>query len=60
MSGAVINTAGAWFPGLRRVHRRGRTLTVCLAELFRLEPSGREVAATMLSTIIARPLRVAP
>jgi uncharacterized protein (TIGR00369 family) len=43
-----------------RVLRRGRTLTVCLAEVFGLEPSGREAVATMLSTIIVRPLRGAP
>ena len=38
-----------------RVLRQGRTLSVCLAEVFGLEGSGRELIATMLSTIIARP-----
>lgn len=38
-----------------RVLRPGRTLTVCLAEVFGIEGSGREMIATMLSTIIVRP-----
>jgi uncharacterized protein (TIGR00369 family) len=37
-----------------RVLRRGRTLTVCLAQVYGQEPGGRELVATMLSTIIAR------
>ena len=39
-----------------RVLRQGRTLTVCLAEVFGIGESGREAIATMLSTIISRPL----
>jgi uncharacterized protein (TIGR00369 family) len=38
-----------------RVLRQGRTLSVCFAEVFGLADSGREVIATMLSTIITRP-----
>ena len=39
-----------------REYRQGRTLTVCLAEVFGIGESGREAIATMLSTIISRPL----
>jgi uncharacterized protein (TIGR00369 family) len=38
-----------------RVLRPGRTLTVCLAQVFGIEGTAREMIATMLSTIIARP-----
>ena len=38
-----------------RVLRAGRLLTVCLAEVFGVEGDERELVATMLSTISARP-----
>ena len=37
------------------VLRAGRTLTVAMGEVFGLGPSGRELVAAMLSTIIVRP-----
>lgn len=43
------------FLACARVLRAGRTLTVATAEVFGLVPSGRELVAAMLSTIIARP-----
>ena len=38
-----------------RVIRSGRTLTVCLAEVFAVDDVGETLIATMLSTIILRP-----
>jgi uncharacterized protein (TIGR00369 family) len=38
------------------VLRAGRTLTVARADVFGLAPSGRELVATMLSTVISRPV----
>ena len=43
------------FLACARVLRAGRTLTVAMAEVFGLGPSGRELVAAMLSTIVARP-----
>jgi len=40
-----------------RVLRPGRTLTVCLAEVFAIDGADRVPVATMLSTIIIRPIR---
>ena len=40
-----------------RVRRPGRTLTVCLAEVFSIEGPPRAPIATMLSTAIVRPAR---
>ena len=39
-----------------RVLRAGRTLTVCLAEVFTAGGAERSLIATMLSTIIVRPV----
>jgi uncharacterized protein (TIGR00369 family) len=39
-----------------RVLRAGRTLTVCLAEVFTAGGAGGTLIATMLSTIIVRPI----
>lgn len=39
-----------------RVLRAGRTLTVCLAEVFTAGAPPRTLVATMLSTIIVRPI----
>jgi uncharacterized protein (TIGR00369 family) len=39
-----------------RVLRPGRTLTVCLAEVFGVTGDSRTLVATMLSTIIIRPV----
>jgi len=39
-----------------RVLRAGRTLTVCLAEVFTTGAPERTLIATMLSTIIVRPI----
>jgi uncharacterized protein (TIGR00369 family) len=39
-----------------RVLRAGRTLTVCLAEVFAADAGERTLIATMLSTIIVRPI----
>ena len=39
-----------------RVLRAGRTLTVCLAEVFTAGVAERTLIATMLSTIIVRPV----
>lgn len=39
-----------------RVLRPGRTLTACLAEVYGISGDDRELVATMLSTIIIRPL----
>jgi uncharacterized protein (TIGR00369 family) len=47
---------GSSFLACGRVLRAGRTLTVCQAEVFALEDSARSLIATMLSTIIVRPL----
>jgi uncharacterized protein (TIGR00369 family) len=40
-----------------RVLRAGRTLVVSFAEVHGEDDAGRELVATMLSTVIARPLR---
>ena len=45
---------GREFVAQGRVVRPGKTLTVCLAEVFALEDGGRTAIATMLSTIIIR------
>lgn len=39
-----------------RVVRPGRTLTVCLAHVFGIEGTERTIVATMLSTLILRPV----
>ena len=44
------------FLACAEVLRAGRTLTVSRADVFGLTPSGRELVATMLSTVIARPI----
>jgi uncharacterized protein (TIGR00369 family) len=46
---------GTEFLACGRVLRPGRTLTVCLAEVFALDGGERMPIATMLSTIIVRP-----
>jgi uncharacterized protein (TIGR00369 family) len=46
---------GAAFVAQGRVLRPGRTLTVCLAEVFAIEGPLRTPIATMLSTVIVRP-----
>ncbi len=48
---------GAAFLAQGRVVRPGRTLTVCLAEVFAIEGALRTPIATMLSTVIVRPAR---
>jgi uncharacterized protein (TIGR00369 family) len=48
---------GAAFLAQGRVLRPGRTLTVCLAEVFAIEGPLRTAIATMLSTVIVRPVR---
>jgi uncharacterized protein (TIGR00369 family) len=47
---------GEAFLACGRVLRAGRTLTVCQAEVFTTEASERTLIATMLSTIIVRPM----
>ena len=46
---------GESFLAQGRVLRPGRTLSVCLADVFALEKGQRSLIATMLSTIIMRP-----
>ncbi len=46
---------GSAFLACGRVLRAGRTLTVCLAEVFTAGTPERTLIATMLSTIIVRP-----
>lgn len=46
--------AGEAFRAEGRVIRPGRTLTVCLAEVFAIGADGQSPIATMLSTIIIR------
>lgn len=46
---------GAEFLAQGRVVRPGRTLTVCLAEVFAVDGAESTLIATMLSTIIIRP-----
>lgn len=46
---------GERFLACGRVLRPGRTLTVCLADLFAIAGAERTPIATMLSTIIIRP-----
>ena len=48
---------GPAFLALGRVLRPGRTLTVCLAEVFSVEGTLQKLIATMLSTVIVRPVR---
>jgi len=50
---------GTAFRAAARVLRPGRTLTVCLAEVFAADSSGESLIATMLSTLIVRPLPAA-
>ena len=47
---------GEGFLACGRVLRPGRTLTVCQAEVFATEAMGRTLIATMLSTIMVRPI----
>lgn len=39
-----------------KVVRAGRTLTVAMAEVFGEGPAGRELVATLMSTVMARPV----
>ena len=48
---------GDEFLACGRVLRAGRTLTVCLAEVFAIAGTERTAIATMLSTIIVRRIR---
>lgn len=48
---------GETFRAEGRVLRPGRTLTVCLAEVYAGTDGSDTLIATMLSTIISRPLR---
>jgi uncharacterized protein (TIGR00369 family) len=43
------------FEARARVVRSGRTLSVCMAEVFGLDEDRETLVATMMSTIIARP-----
>ena len=45
------------FVAQARVLRSGRTLTVCRADVWAIAGEERELVATMLSTIIVRPVR---
>ncbi|HEX3234915.1 MAG TPA: PaaI family thioesterase [Gemmatimonadales bacterium] len=47
---------GEAFLAQGRVVRPGRTLTVCLAEVFAIQGALRTPIATMLSTVIVRPV----
>ena len=47
---------GERFEARGRVLRPGRTLTVCFAEVIGFDGDGRSVVATMLSTLIIRPV----
>ena len=47
---------GELFVARARVLRAGRTLTVCQAEVFATAPPPETLIATMLSTIIVRPI----
>ena len=49
---------GERFEARGRVLRPGRTLTVCLAEVVGFEDGNESVVATMLSTLIIRPVEV--
>ena len=51
---------GHTFRAEGRVLRPGRTLTVCRADVFGISGSDSRLVATMLSTIIIRPLTDAP
>jgi uncharacterized protein (TIGR00369 family) len=51
---------GEAFLARGRVLRPGRTLTVCLADVYGVEAESRTLIATMLSTIIIRPARRSP
>ncbi len=48
---------GEAFRAEGRVLRAGRTLTACLAEVFAIRDNASHPIATMLSTIITRPVR---
>ena len=48
---------GTAFLARGRVVRPGRTLTVCMAEVFAIDGALRTPIATMLSTVIVRPAR---
>ncbi|HTO73028.1 MAG TPA: PaaI family thioesterase [Gemmatimonadales bacterium] len=50
---------GARFLAQGRVVRPGRTLTVCAADVFAFDGAARTAVATMLSTIIIRPVPAA-
>jgi uncharacterized protein (TIGR00369 family) len=47
---------GSEFLACGRVLRPGRTLTVCQADVFAIEAGEKTLIATMLSTIIVRPI----
>ena len=51
---------GEAFRAEGRVLRPGRTLTVCRADVFGISGSDSRLVATMLSTIIVRPLTDVP
>ena len=44
------------FEARARVLRSGQTLTVCAADVFGIDTKGERLVATMLSTLIIRPL----
>jgi uncharacterized protein (TIGR00369 family) len=44
------------FLACAKVIRAGKTLTVALAEVFGVQETARELVATMMSTVIGRPL----
>ena len=45
------------FEARGRVLRSGQTLTVCAADVLGIDDQGEHLVATMLSTLIIRPLR---
>ena len=53
---ADFRVAVAEFLAAGQVLRPGRTLTVCQADVFALRAGERVLVATMLSTIIVRPV----
>ena len=52
----VRPASAARFLACAEVLRAGRTLTVSRADVFGITPSGRDLVASMLSTVIARPI----
>jgi uncharacterized protein (TIGR00369 family) len=44
------------FEARARVIRSGRTLSICVAEIFGVQNGDEELVATMMSTIISRPI----